>query len=120
MRQIILLLSLLLLFACIPKTSLQNAKQNETKETTYRFVISFYSQASGINKEALEDLKLYLSKKEPTIKYEVKNWGREGEKDICFEINELTAEQQNQFIKRIRSKLEGKDLIRIKENSTSH
>ena len=106
--------------SCKSKTAPLQPENNTTSKSTCRLVISFVSRASGINKKAFEDFKRYLLEEESEIKYEIKNWGREGEKDICFDLNELTAAQQNQFIERMKTKLEGKDLIRIKENSVCH
>ena len=113
MRQTTLLFFILLMFACKAKTSTNSTEHYETKKPPCRLVVSFY-------KEAFDQLKLYLSKEESNIKYEVKSWGREGEKDICLKLTGLTAQEQIKFIGRIKSKLNGKNLIRIKENSICH
>lgn len=98
-----------------PDQNMQNAK-----DTPYRFIVSFISIGEGTDRNAKEilDATLYNWKtsQKKEIVYEKVPWGREGEVDFCFQLKELSAEQQVQFINELKEKFKGHDLVQFAEN----
>jgi hypothetical protein len=99
-----------------------NRKQTETISTVTItqddssegiLVVSFISKGSGTDKTAMNKLKSFLdnSSAKKTVTYEVKSWGREGEKDYCIKTN------NQEFIEQIKKEMSGFELVRIKENT---
>jgi hypothetical protein len=71
-------------------------------EGKYRLVISFYSIGQGINTNKHEKFQAFLTNYSPKIKYESVKWGREGEIDYCFQLSELSAVQQAEFVNKAK------------------
>ncbi|CAN5475540.1 hypothetical protein BH11BAC2_BH11BAC2_26450 [soil metagenome] len=86
---------------------------------TFRLVVSFISIGAGTDPEAPELLSNYISayteKTGKRISFAMMPWGREGETDQCFTLKELTAGEQADFIKGIRSTMANHDLVQIVE-----
>lgn len=82
------------------------------------FVLSFYSIGSGKNGRAYTKFNSFIrefnSKNNPKIQYDIIDWGKEGEKDVCFHPNGNA--NFNEFIKQIRELLTNEPLIEIKEH----
>lgn len=83
----------------------------------YRLVVSFISQAAGIDRQLHPKfMELYKSYK-PAVTAEVTPWGREGEVDYCFKLNELNSKQQKDFVQKVREAMGNTDMVYIKENA---
>ena len=105
-------------FADIAIADAQNTPP--TPNDSIRLNISFYSPGSGINYRAAQSLNSFLTK------YEAANpgavtvyktaWGREGEVDYCFKMNDKT--KGDDFVKQVKDLLAGQDRINYKENTT--
>jgi len=89
-------------------------------DTLYRFSVSFISIGAGTDKKARQDYDQYLTQYEQKNKiklsYKITPWGREGEKDYCFKLNELNKKQQEVFIAETKEVLKNSTLVRYKEN----
>ncbi len=91
-----------------------------TPNDSIRLNVSFYSPGSGINYRAAQSLDGFLTK------YQAANpgavtiyktaWGREGEVDYCFKMNDKT--KGDDFVKQVKDLLAGQDRINYKENTT--
>lgn len=81
-------------------------------------VVSFISFGAGIDFKALPEfeqfMKVYNTRSSCGFRYEVKNWGREGERDYCFTSNGQQC--FTDFITSLKNKYKGNDRILIKEN----
>jgi hypothetical protein len=104
-------------------STVQNIPMNQEVKTgieTYRLVISLISIGAGTDQEAKHDIDQFIfdyqTKFGIRVGYANQAWGREGESDMMFTLNELTAEKQGEFIKGMREKLKGRELIQIEEN----
>jgi hypothetical protein len=90
---------------------------------TFRMVVSFISIGAGTDPEAkaiLEDYVYdYKLKNNKVVSYYTIPWGREGEVDCCFTLEELNASEQNNFIDGLNKVIQGKELIQITENMKS-
>jgi hypothetical protein len=95
-------------------------KMQSSKDTPYRFIVSFISIGEGTDRNGKEILDSVLNEWKASMKkditYETIHWGREGETDFCFQLPELNETQQQQFIKEIKEKFKGHDLIQFTEN----
>ena len=92
------------------------SKTTETAAATEGIlVVSFISKGSGTDKKAINKLKTFLEQynaaAQKPVAYEVKSWGREGEKDYCINTSNKA------FIEKVKQELKGFELVRIKENS---
>jgi hypothetical protein len=81
-----------------------------------RLIVSFYSPGNGIDHKALALFSTEILSKNENITYSKVSWGREGERDYCFQLAELSAEQQVAFIKEVNTLLGSVKRIRILEN----
>jgi len=132
-----ILIALLILFSC--KSSKDNTASSKTaksdesdkikqssaeepaKDTNYRLYVSFFSRGPGIDRKAkiaFDNFILkYESENKLKIEYEVVKWGREGETDYCFKLNDLSKKRQEKFIEETRKILETSKLVHIRENA---
>ncbi|MBL0341777.1 MAG: hypothetical protein IPP71_13060 [Bacteroidetes bacterium] len=89
-------------------------------ENMYRFIVSFISISEGTDRTARPELDGILASWEKKmgkpITYESVAWGREGENDFCFKLNELSAEEQQSFVNEVRTAFKNRSLIQITEN----
>ena len=85
-------------------------------EDIYGLVVSFYSPGNGIDQRAKSEYIKFLSSNYPALAYEKTSWGREGEIDFCFLLDELTEIQKSQFIKKSKELLSNSKKIHIYEN----
>ncbi|MEO0312272.1 MAG: hypothetical protein RIQ89_1929 [Bacteroidota bacterium] len=98
---------------------------NKTAEgdTIYLLQISFYSIGAGTDLGAItavdELIKTSSKRYGAQINCIKKPWGREGEVDYCFLLNELTTDLQPIFIKDAKQATSQSELVRLVENSPS-
>lgn len=89
-------------------------------DTTTRLVLFFYSVASGIEfdlmNEMIDSVGTYSKNLGKTIEYKKIPWGREGETDVTFKLKELTPAEQSDFVTMIRRVLKKGKLVTIYEN----
>ena len=83
---------------------------------TFRLVLSFISKGGGINIASHEKIMQYVEKHPKKPVFESKTWGREGETDYCFQLKELTADEQTVFIKDINKMITDKEMVFVHEN----
>lgn len=90
-------------------------------DSTSRFIVSFISIGEGTDYEAKKQFKQFVEtynlNNKTEITYSVSSWGREGEIDYCFTMEELASDQQIIFIQELKEALKSSTLIRYKENS---
>lgn len=98
------------------KTEQISTKDNKPSNT---LVVSFTSQASGIDRNASKQLEQEIEdfnskNKNSKLAFELRPWGREGERDYC-----ITAYNQaflDKFTSIIKEKFNGNNRIFVKEN----
>lgn len=96
------------------QTTAVNTEQN------YRFIVSFFSVSAGPDNEgmrAFDDwVARYSEKRGIQIKYEKTSWGREGETEYCFLLNEMTPAEQTEFVASAREQLKSASRVNTYEN----
>ena len=108
----------------------EDSKQAEQKEMSptsteknIRLVVTFASIGAGIDEKGKTMLDGYINSfKEKTgklVKYGTLAWGREGEYDCEFSLNELNLNEQTDFIIGLKKQFKGNQLIQIEENKPS-
>lgn len=130
-KNIILLIALSILFACKtnkdPSASKDNVLQTQVPRTkdslqvdNYRLTINFFSIGSGTENNLMTRLEdfvgEYAGKLNKTIDYSKVGWGREGETDYCFKLNELTIQEQSNFILQVKEELKTGKWVHVYEN----
>ena len=94
--------------------------QSDETKTTYNLLVSFISRGEGINGQAKTKLDDFIidfeAKHSLTIQYEKINWGKEGERDYCFDLSNLSQSKQKTFITGSKTLLSTADQVLIYEN----
>lgn len=102
-------------------SSVLTQEQAKSAPATFRLMVTFISIGAGTDPDGKNRLDAYiLDYKTRTGKspaYVMIPWGREGEVDCCFSLNELSAPEQEQFIAGLRNTMTGRELIQISENA---
>ena len=130
MKNLIFLFAIFAIIGCnssknaTSKNVTQSNSQNTNKtDTLCRLSVSFISIGSGTDKKAMQEYNQYIiqyeQKNKIKLNYEIIPWGREGENDYCFKLNELNEQQQDQFITETKEILKNSTLVRYSENSIS-
>ena len=90
----------------------------------YRVAVSFISFGAGTDPDGRPMLDTYVQQymdaSEKKIVYDAHPWGREGEVDFCFTLDNLTAEEQKIFIEGLKSTFKGRELVHVEENKTNN
>src|SRR5262249_51252546 len=83
------------------------------------FVVSFFSRGSGIDSKTFNAFKAFIEafnrKNNTIIKHAVKPWGKEGEKDFCFEPENNA--HFNSFVTEAKAFVEESKTVRVKEHA---
>ena len=105
-------------------SSSTNKILGDTVPTIYRVAVSFISMGAGTDTEARPLLDNYVQQfmdaTSKRIVYDAHPWGREGEIDICFTLDNLTPEEQTRFINGVRETFKGRELVHIEENKKNN
>ena len=103
-KKVLISLTFITLLSCFSFNNLKNngvSKQEPIKDELvdkFKLIVSFFSPGNGIDRKVLNIYVNFLRNCYPKIIYEKIKWGREGELDFCFTLNELEEKQINQFI----------------------
>ena len=92
-----------------------NSSAQVLDSNTYRLVVCFKSWGEGIDRKKEEELVKFIENKK--LAFQTKRWGREGEINYGFRLNELKIKEQETFIKEVKKMLESSKTIDIQENS---
>jgi hypothetical protein len=94
--------------------------EDEMQSMKYRLIISFISIGEGPDFNAKSGLDRAVAewekRKGKSLKQEQYPWGREGEVDYCFQLLELTSNEQQEFIKELTTTIGTSKLVQISEN----
>lgn len=94
--------------------------QDKVNGNFYRLIVSFISIGEGTDRQGRETLDAVLAdwktKKGKEITFESVAWGREGENDFCFRINNLSEKEQQIFVSDMKAAFKGRSLVQITEN----
>ncbi len=102
-----------------PKVALESGTATaEGVNVKYRLVLSFISKGAGTDHKTIEKVKEYIESHPKKPAFEVKTWGREGEKDYALLLKELTADEQKVFVEDIKKLIASSELVLLKENTT--
>ncbi len=103
-----------------PGDSTAKAGEPPTGPERYRLIVSFVSFGEGTDLKAGDEFKAFLHDyRERTgrkVKSEEAAWGREGEVDYCFRLEELPAAEQAEFIAALKDRLSFSELVQFAEN----
>lgn len=87
---------------------------------TYRFIVSFFSVASGPDRESMTNFEnwynAYLTEKKSTADLEKISWGREGEMDFCFKLAGWSEQDQTAFVNAAKEQLKNAKQVNTFEN----
>ena len=103
----------------VKKTAINQPQSTTTGEVkeTYRLVVSFTSIGSGIDTQKYETIETFIKNHTKKPAFEVIAKGREGEREICLQLKELTKTEQNSFIDDIKKLAQGSERVAVTENA---
>jgi len=137
MRALLIIAALLSTLAChsskkagsASASNMEEGKPDTQKEQSpqlaknIRLIVTFASIGAGIDpngKTMLDDfINSFKEKSGKLVKYGTLAWGREGEFDCEFSLNELNLNEQTDFVKGLKKQFEGNQLIQVEENKSS-
>ena len=102
------------------KETIKSATQTESSTTnthTYPLIVSFISKGAGVDRPKVEALLKLIESKTNKPLYEKIQWGREGETDFCFQLENLKKTEQLTFINDAKNLMNGSDMVFITENT---
>lgn len=126
MTNLISLFAIIAIIACnstkkvtdINATPSTSQNTNAT-DTLCHLNVSFISAGAGTDKKAIREYNQYIIQYEQTNKiklnYKITSWGREGEKDYCFNLKELNKKQQEAFTAETKEVLKNSTLVLYNE-----
>ena len=86
----------------------------------YRLVVKFASECCGTDKASAEQLSNVISaiEKKLSVKLAIEHvrWGKEGEYNQCFMLQEMNNKMKAAFVAAVKSSISSK-LVKIEENS---
>jgi hypothetical protein len=100
-------------------TVVSNDVSVSDKVVKYRVIISFISKGAGTDSKLNENITNYIAAQSKHPANVVLKWGREGENDQCYLLNELTKEEQKTFVAGLKKIVNGSDMVLIVENSAA-
>lgn len=99
---------------------LAQKQQDILSKPIHRLVVSFISIGAGTYNKGGEMMMRYIEERQNKYKVKLtsvsKAWGREGEWDQIFSLEELNQQQQVDFINGLKELFGGNQLILILEN----
>jgi hypothetical protein len=121
-RRLLFLLLVLFTVSCSNSKKIPGNKlaiENSKNSSIYRFTISFFSKGGGTDRKARSEFESFLEnfnkKNEVNLQYIKTSWGREGEVDYCFQLEELKKKKQIIFIKECEDLLKDSKLVHFQE-----
>jgi hypothetical protein len=118
MKKIIaLLLIILASYQVRSQTGSQSQAAPKEVKIKYRLVISFVSQASGIDGDKFEAIDKFIRGYHKKLLVDILPWGREGERDYCMHLKELSKSEQKKFIAEVKKIADGSDRVLFNENT---
>ena len=85
----------------------------------YRVIISFISKGAGTDSKLNENITNFIAGQSKHPSNFIVKWGREGENDQCYLLNELTKDEQKTFVAGLKKIVNGSDMVLIVENSAA-
>ena len=80
------------------------------------FIVSFFSPGNGIDVEMKNNYLELINTNYPDLSFSSIRWGREGEIDFCFSLDELTKKQKQKFIQESRNFLSKSKKVNVYES----
>ena len=90
----------------------KNLPQNDAEKV--RLVVSFVSRGEGIDLQTKTTFEQWLATKK-NVTWNVQPWGREGELNYCFPLNNMKASEQDAFVKEVQQQLAGRSMVFVNE-----
>lgn len=101
-----------------PAPPAANLSATQENPKIYRLIVSFKSKGAGTPSEQRSAFLNYVDNHPQKPAYQTVLWGREGESDYCFDLNELSSKKDLVvFLEEVKKITSGTDLVDISENA---
>lgn len=119
MKQSIFLLSTILVIgfqSCKSKKTTQAAKEPAPKAAVVSCAatVTFGSSGSGIDAKKYDEIKVMIEARK--LKYTEKPMGKEGERQICLPLTELSQADKSSFISKLKSAASSGQMVSLSTN----
>ncbi|MEZ4722689.1 MAG: hypothetical protein R2813_12510 [Flavobacteriales bacterium] len=98
------------------KSSVAEPSKMEAKSGNSDLILSFYSPGNGVDRAKLDEVTSYLKSDHPDVAYTSVSWGKEGEKDLCFDLSTLSAADKQALTSKLKEMVSTSSRVRVKEN----
>lgn len=109
----VIIFSILLVITIAACRSKTKATQTATQPAC-KVLINFASRGTGIDYTKYEKLTENLKAK--NLKYTEKAWGKEGEKEICIPLSELSGKEKTDFVEQLKTFEDKSTLVSVSVN----
>ncbi len=82
----------------------------------YRLAISFISYGGGIDSKIYTKVDSFMAGRPKKLNCVIQPWGREGETDKYYLLDELSRKEQNSMISQLKKICAGNEMVIISEN----
>lgn len=79
-------------------------------------ILSFFSPGNGIDREKFNEVKSFLETEHPSVTYQSVSWGKEGERDLCFDLSGMSADDKQALTNKLKEMVSSSNRVRVKEN----
>lgn len=126
MKKLIIMLSAITLIACKSNSKTTKVAETTTQETTnpdekvFDLIVQFISKGEGTARELgvkFDEAVAKFNKDNHTnIEADRRQWGREGEYDLNFDLKNLSTKQKNSFLSLVKETVGHTDMVNLKYN----
>jgi maltose-binding protein MalE len=127
MKKLIIMLSAITLIACknsAKTTKVENPSTTQettnSDEKTFDVIVQFISKGEGTARELgvkFDEAVAKFNKDNHTnIEADRRQWGREGEYDLNFDLKNLSTKQKNSFLSLVKETVGHTDMVHLKYN----
>jgi hypothetical protein len=107
-------------YSNVPATLPGDQATTDNQGKTYRFIVSFFSVASGPDRDGMNTFEKWVSgyatEHKAKISAEKISWGREGEMDYCYSLDGLSKDDQSSFVSAAKTQLASIKQVNVFEN----
>lgn len=97
-------------------SSCKSNKASKSDDGKADLILSFYSPGNGIDKKMLEKVDYYIETQGLNDHVSRVSWGKEGERDLCFDFADLKGNNMGSIIAELKALVADSERVRVKEN----
>jgi hypothetical protein len=114
MKYYTLLLFSFLMFSATSQTKEKAGESKSKEQKNCKVKVNFASPGSGIDGKTYDAIIAMI--KEEKLKYTTRNYGREGETELCLPLTDIKKAKKNDFIERLKKTAAAGQFVSVSVN----